>query len=84
MKQAPGWGQRLCLALIGRYQRGGGARRYFNISCNFHPSCSEYTRQAIERFGACRGIVLGWQRIRRCSDPDCPHIIHDPIPRENQ
>ncbi|TKB49080.1 membrane protein insertion efficiency factor YidD [Ferrimonas sediminicola] len=75
-------GQRLASALIRRYQQGGGSRRYFNLECNFTPSCSEYTRQAILRFGVCRGIVLGWQRIRRCNNPDCVRRHPDPLPKE--
>lgn len=68
------------LAAIRRYQRGGGSRRYFNIECNFSPTCSEYTRQAIIRYGFRKGVVLGWQRIRRCNDPDCVEHRDDPLP----
>jgi len=35
-------------------------------SCRFHPSCSEYTRQAIERYGLSRGVWLGAKRLSRC------------------
>jgi hypothetical protein len=35
--------------------------------CVFHPSCSEYTYQAIERFGIIKGILLGIYRIIRCN-----------------
>ena len=35
--------------------------------CVFHPSCSEYTYQAIERFGIIKGILLGLYRIIRCN-----------------
>ncbi len=34
--------------------------------CRFHPSCSEYTYQAVERFGIWRGIWLGLKRVIRC------------------
>jgi uncharacterized protein len=34
--------------------------------CRFHPSCSEYSMQAIERFGTLRGSWLTLRRLLRC------------------
>ena len=34
--------------------------------CRFHPSCSEYFIQAVEKHGALRGSVKGLWRICRC------------------
>jgi uncharacterized protein len=34
--------------------------------CRFHPSCSEYFIQAVEKHGAVRGAVKGIRRICRC------------------
>ena len=34
--------------------------------CRFHPTCSQYTIESIERFGTVRGAVLGFFRILRC------------------
>ena len=35
-------------------------------ACRFHPTCSEYTRQAVERYGAARGLWMGLKRLARC------------------
>jgi uncharacterized protein len=34
--------------------------------CRFYPSCSEYTREAIEVHGPLRGARLGILRISKC------------------
>ena len=39
---------------------------YLPPACRFTPTCSEYTRQAIERYGALKGLVLGFKRLCRC------------------
>lgn len=65
----------LQIALVG-YQRL--VSPLLGSNCRFAPSCSEYTRLAVERFGALRGIRLGLKRIFRC------HPFHpggyDPVP----
>lgn len=38
-----------------------------NINCKFYPTCSEYTKQAIEKYGAGKGIIIGLWRILRCN-----------------
>ena len=35
-------------------------------ACRFVPTCSQYTYQAVEKYGILRGIVLGLRRIIRC------------------
>ena len=39
---------------------------YLPPACRFTPTCSEYTRQAIERYGALKGLGLGFKRLCRC------------------
>ncbi len=34
--------------------------------CRYTPSCSEYTFQAVEKYGVLKGIWLGFKRILRC------------------
>ncbi len=38
----------------------------FPPCCRYYPSCSAYALQAIERFGAVRGLYLAVTRILRC------------------
>ncbi len=47
-------------------------------SCRFHPSCSAYAVEAIERFGVIRGCVLSVKRLSRCR-PLASHGF-DPVP----
>lgn len=35
-------------------------------ACRFYPTCSEYTREAVEKYGAGRGLWMGLKRICRC------------------
>ncbi|MBI2680556.1 MAG: membrane protein insertion efficiency factor YidD [Candidatus Solibacter usitatus] len=35
-------------------------------ACRFHPTCSEYMRQAVEKHGITRGVWLGLKRLGRC------------------
>ena len=47
-------------------------------ACRFHPTCSVYAIQAIERFGVLRGGLLAVWRILRCN-PFCKGG-NDPVP----
>ena len=46
--------------------------------CRFYPTCSEYTKQAIIKYGLFKGLKLGVKRICKC------HPWHeggyDPVP----
>lgn len=36
-------------------------------NCKYYPSCSEYTKQAIDKYGAIKGSFYGIKRIFRCN-----------------
>ena len=38
-----------------------------NINCKFYPTCSEYTKQAIEKYGVARGLKKGIRRVLKCN-----------------
>ncbi|MFP4496764.1 MAG: membrane protein insertion efficiency factor YidD [Vulcanimicrobiota bacterium] len=40
--------------------------RYTPAVCRFQPTCSEYTKQAIIKYGFLKGAWLGIKRILRC------------------
>jgi len=35
-------------------------------ACRFHPTCSEYMRDAVAKYGAARGVWMGLRRLARC------------------
>ena len=47
-------------------------------NCRFHPTCSEYTIQAVNEHGVYRGLILGVKRISKCH-PLGPKG-YDPVP----
>jgi len=52
------------LLLIRLYQRG--ISPLLGNNCRFHPSCSQYTYEAVERYGAAQGGWMGLRRVCRC------------------
>jgi len=63
----------LGIALINLYQHTlspdhGPLRHLFHYGfCRFQPTCSEYAKQAIAKYGLIRGVIKGGWRILRCN-----------------
>jgi uncharacterized protein len=51
----------------------------FAGSCRFHPTCSQYSYEAVERFGLGRGSWLTLKRLLRCQ-PLSRTFGYDPVP----
>jgi len=64
------------LALIRLYQNT--LSRVLPSTCRFYPSCSQYTYEAIAKYGFLRGGWLGTRRVLRCH-PFNPGG-YDPVP----
>ena len=67
---------RLLIAALRLYKRW--VSPLLGQRCRFVPTCSEYSMEAIQRFGALRGSWMTARRLSRCH-PLCPGG-HDPVP----
>lgn len=47
-------------------------------ACRFSPTCSEYTKQSIQKYGIAKGVWLGIKRISRCRPGG--GCGYDPVP----
>jgi len=57
--------KRVLIFLIEKYQIH--ISKYLGKNCKYYPSCSEYTKQAIEKYGAFKGSFYGIKRIIKCN-----------------
>ncbi len=69
MSKKPTIPARLCALCVRFYQLAISPLIHIipGSGCRFYPTCSEYTLQAILKFGAIRGIIMGACRILRCN-----------------
>lgn len=67
--------KKILIKLISIYQK---ISKFTPATCRFSPTCSEYTKQALIKYGLLKGLWLGVKRICKC------HPFHeggyDPLP----
>jgi len=68
--------KRFALGMIRFYQVA--ISPHFPPTCRYVPTCSHYAVEAVDRYGAAKGLFLAVKRILRC------HPLHpggyDPVP----
>ena len=57
--------KKILTALIVLYKKT--VSPYLPQSCRFHPTCSQYSIQAIEKYGSIKGGFMAIKRILRCN-----------------
>lgn len=57
-------------------------KKYFSpfmfFRCKFYPTCSQYSKQAILKFGVVKGVFLSVKRLLKCNP--FFHGGYDPVP----
>jgi putative membrane protein insertion efficiency factor len=56
--------RKIVIAVLKGYQRV--ISPLLPSACRFHPTCSEYMLEAVNKYGAARGIWMGTRRLLRC------------------
>jgi putative membrane protein insertion efficiency factor len=56
--------KKILIVLINFYQKI--ISPYLPPSCRFYPTCSEYAKQSINKYGAIKGTVKSIKRLLRC------------------
>lgn len=68
----------LLIVKLWQERLGPWFNRQRSIVCRFHPSCSQYTIEAVLGYGVFRGLQMGYQRIRRCTPENTASCIDFP------
>ena len=61
------------------YQRVGRPITGKFIQCRYRPTCSEYSKEAVARYGFPRGILMTIRRLESCRAKVPPGTL-DPVP----
>lgn len=60
--------KKICIFIINLYKKTISPIISFSGNhCKYYPTCSEYTKQAIEKYGVLKGCFLGIKRILKCN-----------------
>lgn len=70
--------RRIAITMVRMYQCAISPLVGGRAACRFTPTCSEYTKQAIEKYGVMRGTWLGIKRISQCRPGG--GYGYDPVP----
>jgi len=87
MKKKNGIPTKIILLLIKLYQKTISPDHgifhkilpHFGV-CIFQPTCSQYTYEAIEKYGLIKGCWLGIKRVTRCGPWSYGKNRYDPVP----
>lgn len=70
---------KLFIKLIEYYQSMDKEGTIFDIECNFVPSCSEYAKLSLSKYGLFKGLYFSMIRIKKCNNKDLFEKIYDPL-----
>lgn len=59
--------KKLVIKLIDLYKKLLSPSNFGYHTCRFIPSCADYTKDAIEKYGVLRGSLMGFWRVLRCN-----------------
>ena len=66
---------RLHVGAVHLYQRFGRPVLRGYVTCRYRPTCSEYSIQAVEKYGIRRGLVMTVRRIASCRRSVAPGTL---------
>ena len=58
---------RVYIGSVHVYQAVGRPLLKGKVACRYRPTCSDYSIEAVQRYGTLRGLVLTYKRIRSCT-----------------
>lgn len=67
---------KILLVTIKLYQRW--ISPFLGPHCRFYPSCSQYTYEALEKYGFFKGTILSFKRVLKCHPMHPGGIDHVP------